>query len=85
MTNPHDDPRLAKQPRTLIADLARGILVSAASLWEIVVEVRIGKLSVEAGRSSGRSSHPDRFDHLVIVQAIAEDALLVSRHRNMLL
>ncbi len=39
-----DDQRLGQQARALIADPDNDVLVSAASLWEIVVKVRIGKL-----------------------------------------
>jgi PIN domain nuclease of toxin-antitoxin system len=41
------DPRIERQAQDLIADPANDILVSIASLWEIVVKVRVGKL--EAG------------------------------------
>ena len=101
-----DDPRLGPRARTLIADPGNDILVSAASLWEIVVKSRIGKLdaSIEAvERALLRDSferlaispahlaslaalpahHRDPFDHLLIAQAIGEDATLVSEDRNM--
>jgi PIN domain nuclease of toxin-antitoxin system len=42
-----DDPRLEQQARTLIADPHNTVLVSAVTLWEIVVKVRIGKLDAE--------------------------------------
>ena len=38
------DPRIERQAQDLIADPANDILVSIASLWEIVVKVRVGKL-----------------------------------------
>jgi PIN domain nuclease of toxin-antitoxin system len=39
-----DDPKLGDAARDLIADPANDILVSAVSLWEILVKVRAGKL-----------------------------------------
>ena len=39
-----DDARLGGHARALIADPANDVLVSAVSLWEIVVKARIGKL-----------------------------------------
>lgn len=40
-----DDPTLGNKARALIADPANDVLVSVASLWEIVVKVRVGKLT----------------------------------------
>ena len=42
-----DDPRLGPAARDLIADPASDVLVSAASLWEIQVKVRVGKLKAD--------------------------------------
>lgn len=39
-----DDQRLGPRARTLIADPAHEVWVSAVSLWEIVVKQRAGKL-----------------------------------------
>jgi len=39
-----DDPRLSYKARTLIGDADNGILVSAASAWEISTKHRLGKL-----------------------------------------
>ena len=39
-----DDPKLGEYARDLISNPANDILVSAASLWEILVKVRAGKL-----------------------------------------
>jgi PIN domain nuclease of toxin-antitoxin system len=41
------DPRIERQAQDLIADPANDILVSIASLWEIVVKVRVGKLEAD--------------------------------------
>ncbi len=42
-----DDRRLGTEARGLIADPANDILVSAGSLWEIAVKLRIGKLEAD--------------------------------------
>ena len=39
-----DDPALSRRARTLIANTAHTIVVSAASAWEIATKVRLGKL-----------------------------------------
>lgn len=44
-----DDARLGQQARALIADPGNAVLVSAVSLWEIVVKVRVGKLDADIG------------------------------------
>jgi PIN domain nuclease of toxin-antitoxin system len=100
-----DDDRLAGRARGLIADPANDVLVSVASLWEIVVKVRVGKLTADIeeisvaceqggfisldiarGHLSVLSNlamhHRDPFDHLLIAQAIAEDATFVSADQN---
>lgn len=43
-----DDPKLSRAAREAIADGERTVFVSAASLWEIATENRLGKLG-EAG------------------------------------
>lgn len=42
-----DDDALGRQARALIADPGNAVLVSAASLWEIVAKVRVGKLDAD--------------------------------------
>jgi PIN domain nuclease of toxin-antitoxin system len=42
-----DDPRLGDHARDLIAEPTNDILVSAVSLWEILVKVRAGKLTAD--------------------------------------
>lgn len=41
-----DEPRIPGKVRTLIADPANHLLLSAASAWEIAIKVRIGKLKL---------------------------------------
>jgi PIN domain nuclease of toxin-antitoxin system len=91
----------------LIANPDNRVLVSVATLWEIVVKARIGKLHAEIaeieaaiahddfvrldirpthlavlGRLPTHVEHRDPFDHLLIAQAISEDALFVSEDRH---
>ena len=42
-----DDAQLGQRARESIADPGNDVLVSAVSLWEIVVKVRIGRLEAE--------------------------------------
>jgi len=96
-----DDPRLGPIARSAIADPGSEVLVSVVSLWEIVVKIRIGKLTAEIGRieqaivrdgferlgitsahlatlAGLEAHHRDPFDHLLIAQAVTEDAIFVS-------
>lgn len=100
-----DDDQLGPHARDLIADPANDILVSVASLWEVVVKNRVGKLDanipeiLEAidldgftrlkikpdhlrGLAKLPKQHRDPFDHLLIAQAIAEQATFLSEDRN---
>ena len=63
-----DDERLGGQARDLIADPGNDVLVSAVSLWEIVVKVRIGKLDADVGKISD-SIAQDGFTLLSITPA----------------
>ncbi|AYO81688.1 type II toxin-antitoxin system VapC family toxin [Methylobacterium brachiatum] len=102
-----DDDALGRQARALIADPGNEVLVSVASLWEIVVKVRIGKLQADIaeidavltqdqfvrldirpahltvlGGLPKPPDHRDPFDHLLLAQAISEDAGFVSEDRH---
>jgi PIN domain nuclease of toxin-antitoxin system len=100
-----DDQHLGSKARKLIEDPANDIFVSVASLWEITVKVRVGKLEADTEEISGAAirdgfdllgieiphlqtlaglplHHRDPFDHLLIAQAITEDATFVSQDRN---
>src|SRR3984885_2337854 len=44
-----DDERLSKDARSLILE-AESIHISAASLWEIAIKVKLGKLNADLGR-----------------------------------
>ncbi|MGH7078724.1 MAG: type II toxin-antitoxin system VapC family toxin [Acetobacteraceae bacterium] len=45
----NDDDRLGPKARELIADPVNDVLVSWASLWEIVVKMRVGRLAADIG------------------------------------
>lgn len=100
-----DNEQLGPQARELIADPGNDVFVSVASLWEIVVKIRVGKLEadlkeiVDAVQRQGfalldmsvlhlltladlPAHHRDPFDHLLIAQAIAEDAVFMSEDRH---
>lgn len=101
-----DDDRLGRYARTLLENPGNDILVSVASLWEVVVKVRIGKLEADVGEiaaavqdcgfalldisvkhlsalASLPMHHRDPFDRLLIAQAAAEDAALLSDDRSL--
>jgi PIN domain nuclease of toxin-antitoxin system len=43
-----DDPKLAPLAKSLIAEPANEILLSIASVWEIAIKMRLGKLTLPA-------------------------------------
>jgi len=100
-----DDDRLGPRARALIEDPANDVLVSVASLWEIVVKLRTGKLEADPGKVVAGAQrdgftllvigvahlmvlaqlparHREPFDHMLIAQAIAEDATFLSEDRH---
>jgi len=100
-----DDDRLGPRARGLIEDPGNDVLVSVASLWEMVVKLRVGKLEADIGEVAAAvrhdgfallgmdvahllelaalpAHHRDPFDHLLIAQAIAEDATFLSDDRH---
>jgi PIN domain nuclease of toxin-antitoxin system len=77
-----DDDRLGPEVREHIADPANEVLVSVASLWEIVVKVRIGKLDVDIGAVERVIAGGD-FERLAITPAhLALLAELPAHHRD---
>jgi PIN domain nuclease of toxin-antitoxin system len=73
------DPRIGRQAHDLIADPAHDILVSIASLWEIAVKVRVGKLEADilaAINAQGFETLEIRPEHL------EELVRLPMHHRN---
>ena len=102
-----DDARLGQRARDWIANPGNLVLVSAASLWEGVVKIRVGTLEAEIGQIIAAiddqgfvllgvdrahlqalvdlprlPDHRDPFDHLLVAQANAEGATLLSEDRN---
>jgi PIN domain nuclease of toxin-antitoxin system len=63
-----DDARLSASAREIIANTENGILVSAASAWEIATKYRIGKLGAAAGVTAHFSElvAADGFEHLPV-------------------
>ena len=77
-----DDRRLGQRPRTLIADPGNDILVSVASLWEIVVKLRVGKLEADIAAIE-QAIVRDGFQRLAIKPAhLALLATLPLHHRD---
>ncbi len=97
----NDDARLGSAAKDLIAERDNGVIVSVVSLWEILVKVRIGKLTANivalerclirddfarlailpahlAALAGLPKHHRDPFDHLLVAQAISENAVFVS-------
>ncbi len=96
-----DDAILGSAAKELIAEPDNRVMVSVVSLWEALVKVRVGKLSVNLAALEGclvrdnfsrlaigpahlaalaglPKHHRDPFDHLLVAQAISENAVFVS-------
>ena len=96
------DPKLGEAARGLISDPVNNVLVSAASLWEIQVKVRVGKLKADIEDILAEMQnqafdlleiapahllalgalprhHADPWDHMLIAQASAEQAVFMSQ------
>jgi PIN domain nuclease of toxin-antitoxin system len=52
-----DDPALMRAARKIIAETKNTLIVSAASAWEIVIKVRLGKLPDATDESSPNTGH----------------------------
>jgi PIN domain nuclease of toxin-antitoxin system len=95
------DPKFSQQAMDLISDPTNDILVSFASLWEMLVKARTGKLTVNMQKLMSEMqnqgfqllgielahllvleplprTHKDPWDHMLIAQAIAEEAVFMS-------
>jgi PIN domain nuclease of toxin-antitoxin system len=98
--------RLAVSTRQLIKSSEARILVSVASIWEILVKVRSGRLDADLTEIEQTieqdafemlgiapahlralailpKHHRDPYDHLLIAQAIGENAVLITDDRMM--
>jgi PIN domain nuclease of toxin-antitoxin system len=85
-----DDDRLGQTARTAIADPQNDVFVSIvradiAELGEAISRQGFATLNIRQAHLMTLASlpmhHRDPFDHLLIAQAIAEDAVLVSDDR----
>ncbi|WP_354558490.1 type II toxin-antitoxin system VapC family toxin [Rhizobium aquaticum] len=78
----NDDVKLGNHARGLIGDAENDVLVSAVSLWEITVKLRIGKLDADIEEILAIS--PDQgFDRLDITDAhLVALAALPLHHRD---
>jgi len=76
-----DDPRLGQRSRKAIAAAESDILVSAASLWEIVLKLRIGKLEADFGAIE-RAIVRDGFRRLPIAPAHLTTLASLPRHHR---
>jgi PIN domain nuclease of toxin-antitoxin system len=75
------DPRIERQAQDLIADPANDILVSIASLWEIVVKVRVGKLEADI-RDIAAAINAQGFETLAIRPEHLEDLVRLPMHHR---
>ena len=75
------DPRIERKAHDLIADPAHDILVSIASLWEIVVKVRVGKLEADI-RDIVAAINAQGFETLEIRPEHLEELVRLPRHHR---
>jgi PIN domain nuclease of toxin-antitoxin system len=85
-----DNPRLSKAAKALVLD-ASEVFVSAASIWEIAIKARLGKIDADPQRmaqaiaESGFSELPITAQHAAGVERLADhhkdpfDCLLVAQ------
>jgi PIN domain nuclease of toxin-antitoxin system len=77
-----DDSRLGEAARDLIADPSNEVLVSAVSLWEIVVKVRVGKLDADIAEILEAVDH-EGFEILdILAEHLVALAKLPLHHRD---
>ena len=76
-----DDDRLGADARELIADPANDVHVSVASLWEIAVKVRVGKLKVDMAAIE-RDIAEEAFTRLDITPRHLELLMSVPMHHR---
>ncbi|QRM35628.1 type II toxin-antitoxin system VapC family toxin [Microvirga sp. VF16] len=75
------DPRIERQAQDLVTDPANDILVSIASLWELVVKVRVGKLEADI-RDIGAAINAQGFETLAIRPEHLEDLIRLPMHHR---
>ena len=77
-----NDARLADSAKDIIRDPRSAVLVSLASLWEVAIKSRIGKLDADVA-AIATASEADGFDWLQIsVRHLEELARLPTHHRD---
>lgn len=74
-----DDPLLTDSARAAISDPANSVLVSAASVWELEIKRRLGRLDVGAADLAAEI-RDNRFLELPVTAAHARDAAALPRH-----
>jgi len=79
-----DDQKLSPRARGVLSDGGNDILLSVASLWEIVIKVQIGKLSVPqpADRYLGRQLQTNAISTLPVEAAHALRLLKLPNHHK---
>ncbi|WP_201863930.1 type II toxin-antitoxin system VapC family toxin [Microvirga soli] len=75
------DPRIEHTARDLIADPAHDILVSIASLWEIVVKMRVGKLEADI-RDITAAINAQGFETLAVRPEHLEELVRLPMHHR---
>lgn len=73
-----DDPRLGRSARFYIANEANEILVSIASLWEVAIKHRVGKLRVNVTQVVDRITQ----DKFAIIALNANHLVGVEKFKN---
>lgn len=76
-----DSPRLNVEARALIGDPDHEIVVSAVSLWEIAIKVRIGKLEADIALIEDALNASD-FSRLAILPKHLEALMALPTHHR---
>jgi PIN domain nuclease of toxin-antitoxin system len=88
-----DDHKLGEKAREQIAESTNEVVVSAASLWEIAIKQRLGKIQAEIGEIEREIAHQGivrlgiEADHLIELSSLPDlhrdpfDRMLVSQAR----
>ena len=75
-----DNPRLTAQARALIAD-AEKVFVSSATLWEVAIKVRIGKLKADLDELIDEMQK-NGFDEMPIYARHAKEVAKLPLHHS---
>lgn len=74
-----DDPRLSPEAKRLLSDASNALTLSVASLWEMAIKVRIGKLAldlsipqlIESAQQRDIEILPVKSEHVVCLTELA--------------